>query len=209
MIIKRVSFSPIFILDAIEGARLSYGSDHRMDSYIENGNLTVGENDYKLIKKLSRGKAGGEDKFLRTIPVGIFLSASSIWWRQADTYKVGTTRQSASMMHYGRKRGEFELENFNIDRTDELEITSVNNLNAAYREWAESGEPNNSSSRLWLRWQRLVPASFMYSSHFMCNYAVLKTMYAPRKKHRNDEWSEFFNGVLTQLPLSELITQEY
>ena len=209
MKVYRVTFEPRFVLDAIEGARFSYGSDRRMDSQIQDGVLRIGESDYKLMRKLARGRMGGEDKFLRTIPVGIFMAASTIWWRQMDTYKVGTVRQSASMMHYSRKRGEFSLDNFNIDPNDPIQVAPVSALNDAYRAWAESGEPNNSSSALWLRWQRIVPASFMYHSHLVLNYAVLKSMYAPRKNHRNTEWDEFFSEVLVQLPLSELITQDY
>ena len=198
-------------LDAIRGMRNSWESWDKMDSkYIRiredekeiEFKYEVGANDLKLMKKLVR--AGSDHaKFMRQILVSVDIIAPEYWWKEADTYKVGTVANSTSMMHTLGKDytpvNAFSMEDVDAD----LQQAYMEILHEAQRRWYESGKKK--PSKEWRQMNQLVAISYLYRRTFTCNYAVLSSMYHSRKNHRLQEWRDFAKWVET-LPYSELIT---
>ncbi len=211
MKIDRVLVYEPFIREAILGARLSYGSGGKSDSSLVGDTLIIGDDDRKLCRKLLVG-AIGEDKFLRSIPVSAHITAPLKFWVELDTYKVGTVRQSSSLMHRVASRAEFTKEDFEIEDeqwTEPRMQVMLANLNGAVQDWL-----NTTSGRRtdkwpeWTLWQDLVPRSFRYISHWYANYAVLSNIYYVRKNHRmSSQWRPFCQWI-ESLPHSWLITRE-
>lgn len=188
---------------AIRGARNPMNSWNRMDSYISNtGNMILGPNDYKLLTKLA--KAGSDHgKFMRMITVYVDITAPLYWWKEYDTYKVGTVANSCSTMHKIHDR-DFVLDDFSHDHLDELGmnhlVLTINNLNS-YRYYYMG----NKSKDIWWQMIQLLPSSYNQKRTVMLNYQVLKNMYHARKNHKLDEWVKFCEWI-ESLPYSELIT---
>lgn len=178
----------------------------------------VGPNDRDLMKRLCN--AGTDHrKFMRMITVYADITAPLYWWKEFDTYKVGTVANSCSTMHKIAAK-EFTLEDFShehlIDsfgetwdiaagdecRSTPLDIlyTTINALNI-YRE--KYLEAKNKS--YWWQMIQLLPSSYNQRRTVMLNYEVLANMYKSRKNHKLDEWHVFCDWVKT-LPYSELIT---
>ena len=216
---------------AIRGMRNPLNSWDKSDtdwSYMFTFNrLMIGKNDLALMKKLA---AAGTDhrKFMRMITVYVDVTAPLYWWKEADTYKVGTVRNSCSTMHKITEK-EFTLDDFShehlfthdyqtygiYDNDDQqtvylqasaLEIlnTTVQALNAYRKAYLNSQKANK---RLWRQIIQLLPSSYNQRSTLMLNYEVLANMYHSRKNHKLDEWRDFCKWIET-LPYSELITGE-
>lgn len=204
---------------AIRGARNPMNSWHLSDSKLvvertcpvkkcgitclrTTGAIELGPNDYKLLMKLS--KAGSDHgKFMRMITVYLDITAPLYWWKEFDTYKVGTVANSCSTMHKIHAK-EFVLDDFSHDHLNELgknglEIT-INNLNA-YRQYYLQDK----SKDIWWQMIQLLPSSYNQKRTVMLNYEVLKNMYHARKNHKLDEWVKFCEWI-ESLPYSELIT---
>lgn len=193
---------------AIEGMRNPLNSwelsdsEEVKDEYAEGFNL--GDKDFKLMKKLA---AAGSDhrKFMRMITVHVSLSAPLYWWKEADTYKVGTVRNSCSTMHKIHSK-EFTLEDFSFEHiqgignvlVDEI----INILNQARESYIETKE-----KVYWWQMIQLLPSSYNQRATLMLNYEVLRNMYHARKNHKLDEWHQFCDWIET-LPCSELIIGE-
>lgn len=193
---------------AIRGMRNSWESWDKSDSVsaieIETGKSTIilGQEDYKLALRLS--KAGADHgKYLRQILISVDIIAPEYWWKEADTYKVGTVANSTSMMHTLGKEyipaAAFSLE----DVDEDLGMKYMDLLNEARDRWVASGKKK--PSREWRQMNQLTAISFNYRRTFTANYQVLKSMYHSRKNHRLSEWHEFARFV-ESLPYSELIT---
>lgn len=173
-------------------------SDHncRVDKYI------IGKNDFDLMKTLA---AAGNDhgKFLRMITVTVDLTAPLYWWKEFDTYKVGTVADSCSTMHkiHAKKfdRSDFSMEHL-IPRMKEVMDVTIANLNACRGNFLETKDKT-----WWWQMIQLLPSSYNQKRTVQVNYAVLKNMYHARKNHKLDEWHEFCRWV-EALPYSELIT---
>jgi hypothetical protein len=199
-------------LDALRGMRNSWESWDKMDSgYVVKAypdkiseEFYMGPADYKLAMTLS--KAGrGHDKYLRQILISVDITAPEYWWKEADTYKVGTTANSTSMMHTLGK-DYTPAEAFSMEDVDhDLKTIYMELLHEAQRRWYESGKKK--PSKEWRQMNQLTAISFLYRRTFTANYAVLKGMYHDRKKHRLAEWHDFADWVET-LPYSELITMK-
>lgn len=165
----------------------------------------IGNNDLELMKKLV--KAGTDHrKFMRMIVVYADVTAPLYWWKEADTYKVGTVRNSCSTMHKITEK-EFTFDDFSYERmkdyiVDELErtILMLNGLRADYLSSADKS--------YWNSIIQLLPSSYNQRATLMLNYEVLANMYHSRKNHKLDEWVEFCKWIET-LPYSELITGEH
>ncbi len=162
----------------------------------------VGNNDLGLMKKLV---AAGSDhsKFMRMINVTLDITAPLYWWKEADTYKVGTVRNSCSTMHKIAAK-EFELDDFSHEHlsprckvTLEMTIDDLNISRAAYLD--------DGNKEWWWQMIQLLPSSYNQRATMQLNYAVLRNMYHARKEHKLDEWREFCKWIET-LPHSELIT---
>jgi hypothetical protein len=197
-------------MNAIRGMRNSWESWDKMDSVevIEYKDLSpyhkfeMGEEDHKLAIKLS--KAGSDHgKYLRQILVSVDIIAPEYWWKEADTYKVGTVANSTSMMHKLGSR-ELTVEDFSFDFPNSILVQEyLKILNEARLGWVANGKKKPSPE--WRLMNQLTAISFNYRRTFTANYQVLKSMYHSRKNHRLSEWHDFAAWV-ESLPYSELIT---
>lgn len=175
----------------------------------------IGSNDLDLMKRLD--KAGTEHrKFMRMITVYIDITAPLYWWKEFDTYKVGTVTNSCSTMHKIAAK-EFTMEDFScehletISRLDEdgeeykpymLMKEMIKCLNACRKTFMETKNKTD-----WWQLIQLLPSSYNQKRTVMLNYEVLANMYHQRKNHKLDEWRTFCEWIKT-LPCSELITGE-
>lgn len=173
----------------------------------------VGAGDISLMKRLS--KAGTDHrKFMRMMPVYVRITAPLYWWKEADTYKIGTVSNSCSTMHKIQDK-EFTLDDFsheNLVNTNLLE-NIVNELNVhrdiynSYDNQSDSFKAKFSKKDIWWQMIQLLPSSYNQTRNVMLNYEVLSNIYHSRKDHKLDEWKEFCRWIIN-LPYSELITQE-
>ncbi len=165
--------------------------------------LIVGENDLKLMKNLV--KAGNDhSKFMRMINVTVDITAPLYWWKEFDTYKVGTVANSCSTMHKIHAK-EFTLDDFSYEH---LMTSSRKVLDVVIDElnfYREQYLAEKTCKDLWWQMIQLLPSSYNQKRTIQLNYAVLKNMYHSRKNHKLDEWVEFCKWIET-LPYSELIT---
>ena len=205
---------------AIRGARNPMNSWDRMDSCYNNGEFEIGENDYKLLKNLTI--AGPEHrKWNRMVTVTMDITAPLYWWKEFDTYKVGTVANSCSTMHKIQAK-EFTLDDFSHDQLYEekdgwiedengykwcctpicLE-TTVNTLNAYRYQYNKTKD-----KKYWWQMIQLLPTSYNQKRTVHLNYEVLGTIYHQRRHHKLDEWVEFCDTIKT-LPYSEFITREF
>lgn len=165
----------------------------------------VGENDLKLMKSLS--KAGDDHgKFLRFINVTVDITAPLYWWKEFDTYKVGTVANSCSTMHKVHAK-EFELDDFShehlteglLDAVLRPTIAVLNTTREAYLNYDELNEKDpdgwdkgiTCKKDIWWHMIQLLPSSYNQKRTVQLNYQVLKSMYLARKHHKLDEWREF------------------
>ena len=190
---------------AIRGARNPMNSWDRMDSCYNNGEFEIGENDYKLLKNLTI--AGPEHrKWNRMITVAMDITAPLYWWKEYDTYKVGTVANSCSTMHKIQAK-EFELDDFSHEHLGEYLEWLLSEL---ILELDENREKFNRTKDKDYWWQmiQLLPTSYNQKRTVHLNYEVLGTMYHQRRHHKLDEWVEFCNMIKT-LPYSEFITRKF
>lgn len=202
---------------AIRGMRNPMNSWEKSDSEFGVSELTgkttvnIGNNDIELMRRLS--KAGTDhSKFMRMITVTADITAPLYWYKEYDTYKVGTVANSCSTMHKIHDK-EFTMDDFSrehlyrvVDNTGirwdclgSLEHT-IQHLNAAREAYL-----NSKDKGIWYQMIQLLPSSYNQRRTVQLNYQVLKNMYHARKKHKLDEWREFC-GWIESLPYSELIT---
>lgn len=196
---------------AVRGMRNPMNSWAQSDSHYaappDDDVFCVGAKDLDLMQRLV---SAGTDhsKFMRMITVSADVTAPLYWWKEYDTYKVGTVANSCSTMHkIAAKR--FEVDDFSHDRMHDstlniLEIV-VNNLNYA-RDMYLTAEPEHKKSYWWQMIQ-LLPSSYNQKRTIMLNYAVLRNIYHARRNHKLDEWHRFC-GWIAEMPYSELITME-
>lgn len=168
----------------------------------------IGPNDLTLMKKLI---AAGSDhsKFMRMIHVQCDWEAPLYWWKEADTYKVATVRNSCSTMHKIMEH-EFTLDIFAHEHLDAGSIATLDmvvfDLNQLRIQYLGTARDETFKKALWYQIIQLLPSSYLQKATMDLNYAVLRNMYHSRKAHKQDEWRiDFCNWVKT-LPYSELIT---
>lgn len=204
----------------IEGMRNPMNSWGKSDSYagheyMGTGNeyFKLGENDHSLMRRLA--KAGTDHrKFMRMLPVYVRITAPLYWWKEFDTYKVGTVANSCSTMHKIQAKefalGDFSCEHLDI-RTKALLDETIKALND-YRKLYIEYNPDNfeikgcpSKKDIWWQMIQLLPSSYNQTRNVMMNYEVLTNIYKSRKDHKLDEWRNFCKWI-EELPYSELIT---
>lgn len=205
----------------MEGMRNPKNSWDRMDSYITHiqddetletakFEFFMGDNDYDLAKRLRNG-GSVHAKYRRMIPVFVTITAPLYWWKEFDTYKVGTVANSCSTMHKIAEK-EFTIEDFSCEHllnkaetyngyvsTSVLECT-IGALNEFRKLYLDTKK-----KKYWWQMIQLLPSSYNQKRTVMLNYEVLANIYKSRKDHKLDEWHTFRHWI-DELPYSELIT---
>lgn len=189
--------------NAIRGARNPLNSWARMDSrYDEQGNFVLGENDLSLAHRLA---VSGSDhrKFLRQIIVSMDITAPLYWWKEFDTYKVGTVANSTSTMHKIQSK-EFVRADFSCDRMSE-DCLSVLDSVISFLE-AERVKFNETKDKAhWHNMIQLLPSSYNQLRTVTMNYEVLINIYYARRTHKLAEWHTLCEAI-AELPYArELI----
>ena len=186
--------------NAIRGARNPLNSWARMDSYYdEDGNYVLGENDLSLAQKLA--KAGSDHrKFLRQIMVSMDITAPLYWWKEFDTYKVGTVANSTSTMHKIQAK-EFTREDFSSDRMTEDCLAALDAV-IAYLEKERVRFVETKDKSAWHNMIQLLPSSYNQMRTVTMNYEVLINMYYARRYHKLAEWHTLCDAI-TALPYAE------
>lgn len=189
---------------AIRGMRNPMNSWDKSDSVFSMGDTFVFENDLSLMKKLV--KAGTDhSKFMRMITVTSDITAPLYWWKEYDTYKVGTVANSCSTMHKIHDK-EFTLNDFSHDHLapickDHL-VDTIGVLNFYRKLYVENGEKSH-----WWQMIQLLPSSYNQKRTVQLNYAVLRNMYNSRRNHKLDEWHTFCEWVENLPYAKELICE--
>lgn len=215
--------APEQMLFVIEGMRNPKNSWDKSDSKYEYGDpfctpedYSIGPNDLKLMNDLS--DAGPvHRKYMRMIPVMIRITAPLYWWKEFDTYKIGTVANSCSTMHKIQAK-EFLLEDFSHEHMTPKSITlledimnELNDLRVYYLNWKDIPETTklanlwNDEKDIWWQMIQLLPSSYNQTRNVTLNYEVLANIYKWRKMHKLDEWREFCKWI-EMLPYSEIIT---
>lgn len=168
----------------------------------------LGENDHSLMQRLSN--AGTDHrKFMRMLPVYVRITAPLYWWKEFDTYKVGTVANSCSTMHKIQAK-EFTMDDFSCEHLmggylEQMRriIDDLNNARKYFTVGDQFFSPGN--KRDWWQMIQLLPSSYNQTRNVMMNYEVLANIYKSRKDHKLDEWRNFCKWI-EELPYSELIT---
>ena len=190
--------------NAIRGARNPMNSWARMDSaYDEKGNYVLGENDLDLARRLAH--AGTDHrKFLRQIFVSVDITAPLYWWKEFDTYKVGTVANSCSTMHKIHAKP-FSREDFSHDRLDEGGLAALDALIAYLEGERLAFVEDKSNKQAWHNMIQLLPSSFNQMRTVSMNYENLINIYYARRTHKLAEWHTFCDWVKTLPYASEWI----
>jgi hypothetical protein len=230
---KTVLISPEQMQMVVEGMRNPKNSWDRSDSAIEyiedpetmqtaDWQFHLGEADHELMRTLA-ASGSVHAKYRRMIPVMMTINAPLYWWKEFDTYKVGTVANSCSTMHkihakpfdisdfscehlfcLGKNAGFGELPIYNGERWDaefvlEILIKSLNHYRTEFLETKDK--------KYWWQLIQLLPSSYNQKRTIMLNYEVLSHIYKDRKDHKLDEWHVFCNWI-KQLPYADLIIPE-
>lgn len=188
---------------------------------LEHDGFVIGDNDMELMHRLC---AAGTDhrKFMRMLTVSCDITAPLYWWKEFDTYKVGTVANSCSTMHKIHAK-EFTIDDFShehlIEESDDFEVgvwwgtdgvnriepkdileTIIESLNACREAYVKTKD-----KKYWWQMIQLLPSSYNQKRTVMMNYEVLTNIYNSRKNHKLDEWHDFCDWIKT-LPYSDFIT---
>ena len=190
--------------NAIRGARNPMNSWARMDSaYDEGGNYILGENDLDLARRLAR--AGSDHrKFLRQIFVSVDITAPLYWWKEFDTYKVGTVANSTSTMHKIHAK-EFSREDFSCDRMDEAALAALDALIAYLESERQKFVADKENRQPWHNMIQLLPSSYNQMRTVTMNYENLINIYYARRSHKLAEWHVLCDWILSLPYAKELI----
>lgn len=205
--------------EAIRGMRNPYESWDRSDSEYKDGSASLGKNDISLALDLA--KAGPvHAKYRRMIQVYADITAPLYWWKEYDTYKVGTVANSCSTMHCIHKR-EFTLDDFSHEHLTGFEsdydsdrggervpdsawvdslknvVTRLNNARDIY--------VRTKDKKYWWAMIQLLPSSYNQKRTIMASYEALANIYRQRKDHKLDEWRTFCEWVWS-LPYGDIVT---
>lgn len=198
--IKLERFEVMNFHNAVRGARNPLNSWGKYDSYYDDeGNFVFGENDLSLAKRLC--SAGSDHrKFIRQIFVTVDITAPMYWWKEYDTYKVGTVANSTSTMHKIASKP-IELDDFSCDKMDEESLKAFK----AFVDYIESVRLKYIETKdkaLWYDIIQLLPSSYNQMRTCTFNYENLISMYYARKSHKLDEWHVFCDWIKS-LPYAE------
>ena len=193
--------------EALRGMRNPLNSWDKSDSeFFEDFDFKIGPNDLDLMKRLT--KAGSDHrKFLRMIAVYMDITAPLYWWKEYDTYKVGTVANSCSTMHTISDK-EFTLDDFSHDHLAESNIKTLNviieKLNIAREDYIWCNKKNKN---YWWQMIQLLPSSYNQKRTVMMSYEVALHEYFARRNHKLDEWHGYCDELL-KLPYFEILVKE-
>lgn len=185
----------------IEGMRNPLNSWGKSDSNFT-GEFVAGQADLKLMGSLAQG-GPVHAKYRRMIPVFVTMTAPLYWWKEFDTYKVGTVCNSCSTMHKIHSR-DLTLDDFSCEHLGRLDLQIllgvIFHINYYRAEYLASGNKVE-----WERMIQLLPTSYNQQRTILLNYEVLTNIYHSRKNHKLTEWHDFCRWI-EGLPYAELIT---
>ena len=197
------------IKHAIRGMRNPLNSWERSDTVFDGDKMCLGENDIDLMTRLIRGGAPHR-KFLRQIFVSVDITAPLYWWKEFDTYKVGTTANSCSTMHKIQAK-EFTLDDFShehlienhsgeVEGIEYLDFV-IGGLNKYRKRYLETND-----KKYWWQMIQLLPTSYNQKRTVTMTYENLLNMLEYRRGHKLDEWRMFCDWILT-LPYGSLLKE--
>lgn len=179
---------------AVRGMRNPMNSWDKSDSEFipwDSSALSIGEADLKLMRKLC--KAGSDHrKFMRMINVTMDITAPLYWWKEFDTYKVGTVANSCSTMHKIHAK-EFTLDDFSFDKLmgiPDCVTHTIDTLNLYREEYLKTKD-----KKYWWYLIQLLPSSYNQRRTVQLNYETLISIYGARKNHKLDEWVELCSEI--------------
>lgn len=188
--------------EAIRGMRNPMNSWERSDSDFSMSDDFIGEDDLDLMLRLAKG-GSVHAKYRRMIIVTCDITAPLYWWKEFDTYKIGTVANSCSTMHKIHAK-EFTLDDFSHEHLDVFArntlLMVIRNLNANRQTYISTKEKD-----YWWNMIQLLPSSYNQKRTIQFNYEVLVGMYSDRQNHKLDEWRKLCDWIL-DLPYSETIT---
>lgn len=203
--IKLERTSVMNLENAMRGARNPLNSWAKSDScYDENGSYILGENDLGLAKRLAR--AGSDHrKYLRQIFVSVDITAPLYWWKEYDTYKVGTVANSCSTMHKIHSK-KFDRDDFSCDRMTDVALFCLDNVIAVLEE-RRLKFIETKDRMYWDDIIQLLPTSYNQMRTCTLNYENLINIYYARRNHKLPEWHVLCNWI-EQLPYFKEIVLE-
>ena len=198
--IKLENTSVMNLESALRGARNPMASWERSDSFWdENHNYILGPNDLSLARRLC--KAGPDHrKFIRQIFLSVDITAPLYWWKEFDTYKVGTVANSTSTMHKIHSKP-FALEDFSTDKMNDTALKAMNEI-IAVLENLRKAFIESKDKQLWYSIIQLLPSSYNQKRTCSMNYENLINMYYARRGHKLDEWRDYCSWIET-LPYAQ------
>lgn len=204
---------------------INMGPEYLTVKYFDESEFNIGPNDQKLMMTLR--KAGTDHrKFMRMITVYVDITAPLYWWKEFDTYKIGTVANSCSTMHKIVAK-KFTIEDFSCEHLTKRSLMKLQNDICELNFWRDAFNCKTDEDRAslfastdwhdtyvptkkdcWWQMIQLLPSSYNQKRTVMLNYEVLANIYKSRKNHKLDEWSIDFMDWIKTLPYSELITGE-
>lgn len=185
--------------NAIRGARNPMNSWEKSDSLIEDGVFQLGEKDRQLARRLCR--AGSDHrKFIRQIFVSVDIQAPLYWWKEYDTYKVGTVANSTSTMHRLHSKP-FELNDFSHDYMSAESLEKFQEF-ICYLEELRVKFQSSGNKQEWYDLIQLLPSSYEQLRTCSLNYETLINIYYARREHKLKEWHTFCRWI-EELPYAE------
>ena len=200
------------VFEGMRNPKNSWGKSDSFMTYIENPEtentapftFVLGEKDEVLCNTLIAGGAV-HAKYLRQIPIHVTINAPLYWWKEFDTYKVGTTANSCSTMHTIEKKP-FGIDDFSYEHLNDAGMIDImyviDSLNDHRERYLKSKDKND-----WWQLIQLLPSSYNQKRTVSLNYEVLANMYHWRKNHKLDEWHTFCHWI-EELPYAWMITEE-
>lgn len=190
---------------AVRGMRNPMNSWDKSDTFVDYDLVLLGNKDKELMKRLVHA-GPSHRKFLRQIFVSVDITAPLYWWKEFDTYKVGTVANSCSTMHKIHDKeftlDDFSVEHLNDDVLDKPFKDIISCLNFFRQLYVQDHDKDN-----WWQMIQLLPSSYNQKRTVTMNYENLLNIYETRRNHKLDEWKDFCKWI-ERLPNAELITGE-
>lgn len=190
---------------AVRGMRNPMNSWDKSDTFVDSDLVLLGKKDKELMKRLIHAGTSHR-KFLRQIFVSVDITAPLYWWKEFDTYKVGTVSNSCSTMHKIHDK-EFTLDDFSVENLNDDVLNKpfkdiISCLNFFRQLYIQDHDKD-----CWWQMIQLLPSSYNQKRTITMNYENLLNIYETRRNHKLDEWKDFCKWI-ERLPNAELITGE-